>query len=555
MQSWVSRESLVVISAVVFAGLLLQRPRRRLRTVSSFSSSSDSSALSFTPPSTGSAVLTTLSALVDWNERFHHIDFKVYFTNHLNHGLVALYRLGASAQNLEFYARTYATRLEPAHAMSAELSLETWRGLLGQFREFPALKAFFASELERAGGDCLALVRVYFPQLSAGMAGRALHPTVHLGLGLDILEDCQEAGSQMVVEGLAYQTFAFLNCRDSAALRAQLWGQADAPEIPALRVRGEEDDRPIGPLEFVQFLLEGFGELGKWVADQADLARYKELNLGAFQSKMLVVADCFCGKQGPLSRLVGRLDFLSASEGHVTHSQRRAEWTAFTTVLVTVGYLVSDNAFFMLHGVTLWFALRKVLMHLPDLPWVDAMSAFYLSWAAAFMALEFPGSQHPWLQAALEQNSLIPMLEILVEELKLCQSQTDVFEWESLKRLGRESTLRQTDEHPAKLVYVCWHDSQDSALGEVFFASQRLAKDHKGFNLTQVSTGLDALFRLTAASTVTTSTGSETKSSSTSSQVPLYQVPPEPSSGLTRPKTSASTCETRFQKKNVREWT
>eukprot|EP00808_Paulinella_micropora_P004495 g44394.t1 len=488
--------------------------------------------------------LSELYRLLQENQRFH-IEFDGYFTNHAAHGLIALYRLGAPAQSLVSYFSSYSTRLEPARACSGPaLSRENWQSLLGRRSDFTRLKKFFGQELARLGNDCVRLVRLYYPRLAPGMAAAALHPSLHLGLGLDILDASQDAGRLVVVEGLAYQTFAFLDLSDVTALRTQLGG--DPPScLIAQSTKGEMQGSPLSPLGFIRELLQELGAAGDWVREQAEEARYAKLGLGAFQSKMLVVADNFGGCEGRITRLVSRLLLPSSSK----HNGYR-DFTALTTALVALVYLTSDNAFFCLHGVTLWFALRKILMHLDDQSWDKTVRAFYLTWASAYLALGTPGANHPWLVQALREGSLLPALRLaqaaLAERQRTCLEQARLWQWERLGELGQATTLQQTDEHPAKLVYACRQDAQDIAVRE------GLCRALGASNSEEVIEGLDALLRLAAASTVSVEcqTGSN---SSTAKPKPLYRIPHLVDANHT--KTMALTAAQRFQKSDVRAWT
>ena len=109
-----------------------------------------------------------------WSRRWS-AEFPHFLANHLPMVLVALQRMGASAQRLEEYCHAYhdANHLVPVPEPVAPITREDWRSHLGAREREGDYRAFFASEVARMGATPAAIH--YLPQLFPGFAASALH--------------------------------------------------------------------------------------------------------------------------------------------------------------------------------------------------------------------------------------------------------------------------------------------------------------------------------------------------------------------------------------------
>jgi len=181
---------------------------------------SASAAASATAAASGanSAEGPLLQLLRQHGRNAYHIEYGGYLSNHMQHGLVALHRLGAAPDTLARFAEAYSEHsirghgLEPPHreddrpvqaaaAVQSEGngdregkaageiekaeaigsscleqlpsgSLAPW---LGKRTNFLGLAKFFDQETERLAGTDNVLT-VYEPQLLSGSFGAAFHP-------------------------------------------------------------------------------------------------------------------------------------------------------------------------------------------------------------------------------------------------------------------------------------------------------------------------------------------------------------------------------------------
>jgi hypothetical protein len=105
-----------------------------------------------------------------WSAEFPH-----FLANHLPMVLVALQRMGASAERLEAYCYLYhnMNHLSPVPEPVAPINARNWREFLGHREREGDYRGFFAGEVARLGAMPAALH--YLPRLFSGFAASALH--------------------------------------------------------------------------------------------------------------------------------------------------------------------------------------------------------------------------------------------------------------------------------------------------------------------------------------------------------------------------------------------
>jgi hypothetical protein len=117
-------------------------------------------------------------------------------TNHLPMALVAKAGLGAPAEELARFNRSYRRRLVSLREPVEQFSPTTWRRLLGVPEAYPELAAYFVEQTHNA--DATSVVRTHLPHLVSGVSGAAFHGVIRLAYALD-------AGSpDLIAHALAY---------------------------------------------------------------------------------------------------------------------------------------------------------------------------------------------------------------------------------------------------------------------------------------------------------------------------------------------------------------
>ena len=138
----------------------------------------------------------------------HHIEYKVYLSNHEAHGIVALRQLGATADRIRQFTAEYDKQLEsfpsanpkPLHLTNDNLDDNIGKHIGGHREEWRDYLAFFTHEWLRKARNHMKdsndpptksqllavereLINQYFPRLMPYIAGHATHPLIHLGFG------------------------------------------------------------------------------------------------------------------------------------------------------------------------------------------------------------------------------------------------------------------------------------------------------------------------------------------------------------------------------------
>ncbi len=138
--------------------------------------------------------------LLDNSTDKFYIEYGGYLSNHIAHGCIALYMLGASEARILKFAEDYCKELEPkenhCHADNKDFqSIKEYRGkhvgFYTIFNNFDNLLGTKYSTIEE-------LLESEIPQLLPGMLGAALHGIIQMGYGL------QAGTDRTVLEGLAY---------------------------------------------------------------------------------------------------------------------------------------------------------------------------------------------------------------------------------------------------------------------------------------------------------------------------------------------------------------
>jgi len=131
----------------------------------------------------------------------YHIDYSGYLSNHLVHGLVALYKLGASSTRLKEFYSTYVLSLEPSIPSQHEINSSNWKEFLGTRQGYRDYCDFFRSEASSKGTN--EMLNEYFPQLIEGLSGSAFHGLIQLGYAIESGID------NIICDGIAYLAFAY----------------------------------------------------------------------------------------------------------------------------------------------------------------------------------------------------------------------------------------------------------------------------------------------------------------------------------------------------------
>jgi hypothetical protein len=401
--------------------------------------------------------------LHEWLKRGRnwHIEYEGYLSNHITHNWIALDAAGANHKKMQWWEDTYTKRatnkttkatgkisIGSANKLEAprhnpidytEITDANWLNNLQSIRiAFPLYRDFFDKKISELGLS--ACLKRYYPALSEGMAGAALHATIHLGWAVDV------ESADMAAEGLAYMATAFQPlATGSIHTKHQLWSP-DAPSpIQALK-QILNDDR-------IPQLTETADSLSK-------TQDYKKLNRGSFQQRLIT----FDNPQQPMSLFLNEVVTLRLPD--IGHDLTTA--IEELSVIAASALLGSNDEFFILHGLTSLHAVLCILPHLDENAQRNALGYWFRALVATIIIQGSPGMKdtlallEEW--NANEGNKKASGYQ-LSDEQKAWWLQT------------LKSTTDSLDEHVPKAVYVLkrWAEWQSfsSASNDVYAKAAR----------------------------------------------------------------------------------
>lgn len=308
------------------------------------------------------------------------IEYGGFLSNHITHNWVVLGIAGASEATMQWWEDLYLYRLpdiprrvlgalEPPRALPADLEPLTEDSWLRHVRRTPvnfaAYQRFFDERVARLGGT--AAVRRYLPPLLPGFAGRALHPVIHTGWGVEA------SSPSMIADGLAYMACAYQPLlhdplRDPGA--GPIWEAGDSDLL--LRTA-----RYLGRAE-----REGFSAL---VHRTSQTDAYIRLQSGAFQHRVAVFDDPAL-PPGPALGAGGPIRLPEDDEALVGAIEEAC-------ALIAAAVVAARSEFFVVHGLTSLHAAVVLGAHLGPVARRDALAYWWRAAMAALVSQGLPGHE------------------------------------------------------------------------------------------------------------------------------------------------------------------
>ena len=372
--------------------------------------------------------------LHDWLKRGRnwHIEYDDYLSNHITHNWIALDAAGVSQDKMQWWQNVYVNdainkgtasaakgpeMLAPPRHNALDYTAITdvnWMHNIQSTRiAFEAYRDFFDNKIAKLGLS--ACLKRYYPALSEGMAGAAMHAVIHTGWAVDVESD------NMASEGLAYMATAFQPLATGTHhSQHQLWSP-DAPNaIDALK----------------QILInDSVSQLTKRADELSRTDDYERLNRGSFQQR-LITFDNF---NEPMAQFLNDNVILRLPN---IGSDLTASIEELTVIAASAVY-GSDNEFFIVHGLTSLHAVLCVLPHLDEMAQRQALAYWFRALIATMIIQGNPDSKNTLTALKTWQaEKNIPNNHQLSDNDKAWWLQT------------LQSTTDSLDEHVPKTVYV-----------------------------------------------------------------------------------------------------
>jgi hypothetical protein len=309
---------------------------------------------------------TVVQELLD--DRTYDIEFNGHLTNHAKHAVIALARLGASADRIRSYYDHYAREtpygfpLEPPRPSEHAISDSNWTRLLGKRASFWAYCDFFDRRQRELGTE--ELLRRYLPPLVPGWVGSFTHAAIHLGWALDV------GHRWMMVEGLAYLAFSYVSCHPERAAAVDDGVRGETAMDSLLRIAGAwDDDRDV---------------LGRWVQE---LVSDTAAGLAAGIDPELVRS----GLQYREARMLGTgHPLIYRTPPWIEAADTSASWEQLYYA-VTLLYLARPGDFILLHLITSLHGMEQIADRLPADRRREVVRCFWIGMLCiVFAEADFP---------------------------------------------------------------------------------------------------------------------------------------------------------------------
>ncbi|KAG2769657.1 hypothetical protein JG687_00000955 [Phytophthora cactorum] len=341
-----------------------------------------------------------------WSTLRYRMEYGGYLSNHLLHGVVALFDLGASEEKIEDFAQSYSTKLEeekPSHQdvtqpdvrakllQESKLTFESAHDLLGKRQNFDGLLALYSGQVQELGID--GAVKKHLPVLVGGLAGALLHSIIQLGYAYRI------GGERLVAEGLAYMHYAYLSFDEPQ--------QVNGEELRDKKMFSRED-----AMQLVR-MLNGNELLLNEMRRMLQTKPLVDLEIGGIQKRLSTMSgDPERGSSVAFNLIWDTINAYDLAKMNGVFALDVAFWLYMT---------IEHNDFVILHAVTSAWALQQVehLLKRKDHErawkvWLHvALSAFVTNKIKDVLALDvcdqqledLPGLE-PWRQIVAKTLSL-----------------------------------------------------------------------------------------------------------------------------------------------------
>ena len=314
-----------------------------------------------------------------------HIEYDEYLSNHITHNWIALDAAGVNEDKMQWWQKVYINNgidkgsekpaqasemLDPPRQNALNHTAITDANWLNNIQTtrigFEAYRDFFDAKVTELGLS--ACLKRYYPTLSEGMAGAALHPVIHTGWAVDVESD------DMAAEGLAYMATAFQPLATGANHSSYQLCSPDAPNIIQALKQILTDDRVL--------------QLAEQAYKLSKTEDYVKLNRGKFQQRLIT----FDNPEQPMAQFLNEIVTLRlpATNDGLTDFDLTVSIEGLTVIAAAAVYS-SDNEFFIIHGLTSLHAVLCVLPHLDEKAKREALSYWFRALIAVIIIQGSPG--------------------------------------------------------------------------------------------------------------------------------------------------------------------
>lgn len=348
------------------------------------------------------------------NNKSFDIEFNGHLTNHVKHAVIALAGLDAPAELIKKYHDNYATLTPYGYALEAPrrsrftITDDNWQQHLGQRSSFASYCDFFDNKEKALGTDML--LAKYLPFLLRGWVGAFTHATIHLGWALKANNRC------MIIEGLAYMAFTFVDCHAERKLDQQEQENLDEDPITCfLRIAKEWEDQS----DYMPSWVEALVNDGNHTGIHPELVR--------------------SGLQYRIARMANQGHPLIYAETPWLEQRSSGVLWSDLYFLTTLIYMSAPGDFVTLHLITSLFAMEEIAKRLPPEQEKYVIRSFWIGMLCILFSRAFlPGRK------IMEELSLLHQ-----QQRDPCDDSVNIFWQNTIAR-----SFLEEEEHNPKLVFV-----------------------------------------------------------------------------------------------------
>jgi len=293
----------------------------------------------------------------EYSTNRYHIEFKGYLTNHTADVLLAMNKLGYPLPTIRKYLKWYRElrNLEDSSPLqkapgSEEVNLSELSEIRGRRTNFYGIYQLMERDLTNPSSHdhCLAsFINARFPAVSGGVAGALLHPLIHCGYGVSVMN------RKMILEGISYLEHSSLPLEYSPSSEALSQHEGNLSVLEVLdRIRNE-------------------GKVEQCLADH--LHEFDHLQRGGIQPAFI----CLSAFGQPLIAeyvAMFRKTVPSMTANYaVNRNHRCKELTKLKRYLLSLAFdlyayseSLENSDFVLLHGVTAAWSLCQILVYLKE---------------------------------------------------------------------------------------------------------------------------------------------------------------------------------------------
>lgn len=359
----------------------------------------------------------------------HFIEYEIFKSNHMAHGIIALHKLGASENRITDFINTLGKYLEIPDSSNHKgenpdappIDEKELDNLLGKRKYFYEIKNRFKIKL--AESDSLeAFIQKEFPPLSRGMSCSALHGLIHVGYGYNA------RNSTVVCEGIAYLHHSY----------SPLLFHTGDPEI------GIENFGK-GPCSILEILeqLRSDTKLRQVMLDGAKKFAESDWDSSTFQYRLKALMV----EGTNVMEYANKINIPCVAADAI----QIADWILKQAIAV---YVMSErvNDFFLVHGITGAWSLKQIIPLLKRPDALDALRTFTCMLLSVYMTQDTPR---------------------LLKPPSRSESTNDT----AWKNLIDEALSRPRDEHVFKMIQVThevWQENKDNGIKDLCVTAAEL---------------------------------------------------------------------------------